>query len=319
MENKAHALATGLFILLLGAALVAVIAWFQGDHSEHVGYTVVSKTGVPGLNIKASVKLHGVEIGKVEAIAFDTQVPGQILVSIQVAKSAPLTASTVAQLGYQGITGLSFIDLSDGPTPAAAASSLPEGARIELRPSVLDQLSTGGPRLLAAVNEAALRLNTLLSDTNQQQLSRALGNLGEASAGVAQLTQSLRPAVAALQPLARQGDTLLQGASASLLKFDTLAAESTLLARELQQRAKALDQLGLAAAQLQATTQRLELALVGANNPRTAPLLDDISQAARAVEHAADDLNEHPQSLVFGRANRPPGPGETGFVLRKGP
>jgi len=202
---------------------------------------------------------------------------------------------------------------------AAAASSLAEGARIELRPSVLDQLSTGGPRLLVTVNEAAMRLNTLLSDANQQQLGRALGNLGDASAAVAQLAQSLRPAVAALQPLAKRSDTLLQGASASLLKFDTLAAESTVLALDLQQRAKVLDQLGLAAAQLQATTQRLEQALVGANKPRTAPLLDDISQAAKAVERAADELNEQPQSLVFGRANRPPGPGETGFVTRKGP
>ena len=319
MENKAHALATGLFILLLGAALIAVVAWFQGDHSEHVSYTVVSKSGVPGLNIKAPVKLHGVAIGNVASIAFDPQTPGQILVGIEVATSAPLTRTTVARLGYQGITGLSFVDLSEeGGLPAVSNSAARKpGDRIELRPSLIDQLSSGGPRLLADVNEAALRLNSLLSDTNQQQLSRSLANLADASAAVTQLAQALRPAALGLQPLARRSETLLQDASASLLKFDTLTGEATSLARDWQRRAVAFDQMGLAAAQLQATTQRIDAALVGANTrPRSGPLFDDIGLAARTVERAANDLGDEPQSLIFGRANHPPGPGEAGFETR---
>ena len=46
MENKAHALAAGLFVLLLGLALAASVAWFQGDHTERVRYTVVSRSAV---------------------------------------------------------------------------------------------------------------------------------------------------------------------------------------------------------------------------------------------------------------------------------
>lgn len=321
MENRSHALATGAFILLLGAALVVVVAWFQGDHSEHLSYTVVSRSGVPGLNLRAPVKLQGVEVGKVAAIAFDPAQPRQILVTIEVEKTAPLGARTMARLGYQGITGLSFIELfedEEGPVAAGAP------ARIELRPSLIDQLSTGGPRLLAGVNETALRLNRLLSDGNQQQLATALSNFNEAAAGVAQLTRQLQPSAAALPPLLGRADGLLQGAQASLQRFDGLSADARLLTEELRQRSRALDQLGLAAAQLQTTTQRLELALIGADRPRNQALVDELGQASHSVERAAAglaDLTAQPQGLLFGRSGPPPGPGEAGFdaTNRKGP
>jgi phospholipid/cholesterol/gamma-HCH transport system substrate-binding protein len=319
MENRSHALVTGVFILLLGAALLAVIAWFQGDHAERVAYTVVTRTGVPGLNIKAAVKLHGVPVGKVEEIAFDPENPRQILVTIEVDKAAPLTQATFARLGYQGITGLSFIELSDGDEADAGLPLRPD-ARIELRPSLIDQLSSSGPRLLAGVNEAALRVNRLLNDENLRQLSNTLANLGEASADVGHLVRALRPAAQALQPLLQRGDQLLQGAELTLQNLDGLATESTALARELRQRSQALDALGQAALQLQTTTKRLELALVGADKPRAQALVDQLGQAARAVERAAADLSEQPQSLVFGRPATAPGPGEAGFdANRKGP
>jgi len=311
MENRAHALATGAFILLLGLALVAVIAWFQGDRSERVGYTVFSQTGVPGLNIKAPVKLHGVQVGKVEAIGFDPANPRQILVGIAVDKSAPLTTATVARLAYQGITGLSFIELSEADEITAAVPRAAD-SRIELRPSLLDQLSSASPGLLAGINEATMRFNTLLSDANQQQLSRTLLNLGDASAQLSALAQSLRP-------VAQRAEGLLQNAGDTLHGFDGLASESTQLAAELRQRLQALDRVGVAADQLRSSTQRLEQALVGLDKPRQQPLLDELGQAARSIDRAAASLDEQPQSLIFGRAGPPPGPGEAGFdANRKG-
>lgn len=317
MENRAHALATGLFILLLGAALLAVVAWFRGDHVERVAYTVVARGGVPGLNLRAAVKLQGVEIGKVHSIDFDPEEPRQILVGIEVDKQAPLTAGTFARLGYQGITGLSFIDLvapDEGPAGARAGA----GARIPLQPSLLDQLSNQGPRLMLGLNEAAQRLNGLLSDANQRQFGRTLAALGDAAEGVAALSQALRPAAEGLPSLARRADGVLQSADRSLVRLDELLAQSGALAQELRQRAGALDQLGQAAAQLQGSTLHLEQALVGsAGRSRSqAPLLDEIGQASRSLDRLAGGLAEQPQSLIFGRAAPPPGPGEAGFEAR---
>ena len=50
MENRAHALAAGLFTLILGAALVAVTVWFSKDDLKLVPYTLFTTGSVTGLN-----------------------------------------------------------------------------------------------------------------------------------------------------------------------------------------------------------------------------------------------------------------------------
>lgn len=317
MENRAHALATGIFILLLGVLLVVVAAWFQDNRDEAVSYTVVSRSGVPGLNVKAPVRLHGVRVGKVEAIEFDPADSRQILITLNVDKTAPLTQTTLARLGYQGITGLSFIDLFDegglGVSPRLEASS---AARIELRPSLVDQLSDSAPKLLAQAGDVAERLKQLLSEANQQQLTRSLAGFNEASAGVVELSRALKPVLAALPALTQQTAVLLKDADSTLKQVDGLTAESIQLARDLRQRSAVLDRLGEAATQLQTTTQRLDASLMGSGPARALPLLDVWRQSGSAIERTAKqlgELGEQPQSLIFGPAAPLAGPGEAGF------
>ncbi|MDC8774469.1 MlaD family protein [Roseateles albus] len=314
MENRAHALATGIFILFLGGVLALVAAWFQGDQGEKNDFTIVARSGVSGLNLKAPVKLRGVLVGKVESIGFDQGDSQRILIGIRVAKTAPLTQATVARLAYQGITGLSYIDLSE-PDGAQGSPLLVAGAGpIELQASMLDRLSSAGPQLLERVSEAAVRVNTLLGDANQQAFSRSLSQFGEAANQVAGLSKALTPTADALPALAAQTKKLVEGAGTTLQRVDVLAAESTLLAQELRQRAELLDRIGQASAQVQQTAQRLDMALVGANRgPRSQSLVDVWSQSGRAIERTASQIGEQPQSFLFGPPLTPAGPGEVGF------
>lgn len=315
MENKAHALAAGLFLLLLGLALAAAVAWFQGDRTERLHYTVVARSGVPGLNLKAPVKLRGVEVGYVESIGFDAADPRQILVGIAVDAAAPVSATTHAQLGLQGVTGLSFVSLEDADTTAALQRAAP-GARIALKPTLLDRLAESGPGLVAGFAETATRLNALLSDANRAQLGRTLAELQQAAGDTSRLMAALQPGARELPGLLQHADAATQRADAALRRIEALAADGQLLAQELKARAAVLDRLDAAASQVQATSRNLELALVGDTPPRSRPLLADISAASRSVERAASDLGEQPQSLLFGRGARPPGPGEPGFAER---
>lgn len=315
MENKAHAVAAGLFLLLLGLALAASVAWFQGDRTARVHYTVVSRSAVSGLNLKAPVKLRGVEVGWVESIGFDPQDPRQILVGIAVDAAAPVSATTQAQLGLQGVTGLSFVGLEETAADAPLQRAAP-GARIPLRPALLDRLAESGPLLLARFSEAAERLNLLLSDDNRAQLGQSLVQLEQAATDTSRLMTALQPGARELPGLLKDADATAQRATAALREIEALAADGRTLTQELRTRLAVLDQLGGAATQLQASTRNLEQALVGDTAPRTRPLVADLSAASRSVERAAHDLGSQPQSLLFGRGAQPPGPGEPGFAER---
>lgn len=315
MENKAHALAAGLFLLLLGAALAVAVVWFRGDNVSRVSYTVVARAGVPGLSVKAPVRLRGVSVGSVESIGFDPDDARLILVRIAVDEAAPLTRGTVAQLGYQGVTGLSFIDLSDRGEDARPLAALSETERrLELRPSLIDQIATSGPALLTAFAETAERLNLLLAPQNQERVARLLASTESAMDGVAQRAQELRPAIAALPPAIKTLQAAASRAEGSLQRVDAVAEQATLLTAELRTRLPVVDRAGDAARRVELAARAIELGLVGVDVSGSPPLVETLTRTARGVDRAAGQWAEQPQSLIFGRTPPAPGPGEAGFV-----
>src|SRR5664279_3440955 len=141
MENRAYAIAVGLFTLLLGFALVFSYWWLAGARQSIVEYVVFSKLPVSGLSAESSVKFRGVEVGKVTKIALDPQIKTNIFINIQVAESLQLSKETYAELRMQGITGLAYIDLNDVST---TAPKLEAGGRIPLQSSLVDKLVERG-------------------------------------------------------------------------------------------------------------------------------------------------------------------------------
>ena len=90
MENRAHAFAAGLFILLLGAAAIMSVKWFSRDSLSYNHYFLVSTGGaVSGLNPEASVRYRGVIVGKVEEIYFDKENIRNISVKIAINQQEP--------------------------------------------------------------------------------------------------------------------------------------------------------------------------------------------------------------------------------------
>jgi phospholipid/cholesterol/gamma-HCH transport system substrate-binding protein len=305
MENRAYALAAGLFTLLLGIAVVATALWFSGETVENDEYLLVSRYPVSGLNPQAPVRYRGVTVGKVVDIKFDQQDKRAILVKILVQTGTPLTQGTYARLGSQGVTGLSYVMLDDdGKKPAPLVTEGGQPARIDVRPSFLDTLSASGEETLANFNQAAKQVNSLLSDGNQKQLMGTLRNLDHATGKLASLATAMEPAVKALP-------ALMNDTSMALKRADALLANVNQRLDSFERAANSAEQFGLSGTALTDT-------MMTETVPRLNVLLEDVQRSSRGLERLLNEINEQPQSLIFGRSTLPPGPGEPGFGSQRG-
>ena len=319
MENRSHALAAGLFTLLLVAAMVAAALWFRQDTTVRDPVVLVATTSVSGLNLQAAVRLRGVEVGRVENIRFDPADPKAILITVLVDRDAPLTRGTRAQLRFQGVTGIAFVELSDdGADPAPLTGSPP---RIAVDASRVEQLYAVGPALFARVDEALRRASLLMSDGNVGRVGDTLAGVHEASLRLAQLADRLgaladqaAPAVARFGPVLKAAEAVAIDAGGLVRRTDRMVDNIDALALQLGQRLDSLDRITRSAEQLGDVSRAFGESVVGVALPKLGDLLDDLSRNSRALDRALNEFHENPQSVVFGRSTALPGPGEAGFV-----
>ncbi len=337
MENKAHAFAAGLFVLLVSALLIALAAWLTRDTGVRRVYEISSPEAVNGLQPQAAVRYRGVPVGKVTAIGFDPKTLGNILVRIAVDDSAPVTQSTFASLGFQGVTGLAFVQLDDtGVSRTALASANGEPARIPMHPSLLSKLSDQGVAILTQLEQTSQRVNLLLSPDNQKQLMATVAGIGQAAVSMQQLSAKAQQLSGTFEtvmnaqlgpervniPLfvteATNTVKALQKTSGAIdqtaAEFKKTAAELTRVAERLNAQGGVIDRLADGAAAMTAAGQSFNAATL----PRLNRTSEEAARTARQVSRTVSAVSDNPQSLIFGNGFTPPGPGEPGFSFPKG-
>lgn len=318
MESRAHAIVAGLFTVLLGVGVLFAALWFSRDNYANVTYVLESQYAVSGLNPQAPVKLRGVQIGKVQNIDFDSENPSLILVTISVKGGSRITRGTTAQLGAQGITGTSYVDLEDdGKNPEFLPPSFDKANRIAVKRSLFDEFAMSGQEILYEATKVTKQVQALLSEPNQTQLMNMLSALQGAADRMTQLAQTIEPGAKSIPALAGDARKMMAGADAALLEAKTTLAGIDKLAREYAQRADVLDrvaknadEVGIASKDVSGTAA----ALTSEVAPRINTLLEELARASRNLDRLLAELHEQPQGLVFGRPSGKPGPGEKGYV-----
>jgi len=315
MENKSHALAAGTFVLLMTALLIAAAVWLTRDTRAMREFELAGPINVTGLQPQANVRFRGVAVGKVIAIGLDPQTPGQVLVRVAVDDQAPITTSTFASLGVQGVTGLAFIALDDpSPTSAALPTTAEQAGRIPLRAGLMSKLTDQGERLLGQLEQSTQRFNQLLAPQNQQTLMAAVDQLGQAAAELQLLSAQARQTWPAL---AQSGQETLDNLKATSVRVGTSADEARASARAFRlvtERMFApggtLDKLDSGANILVATGQTLRVNTL----PRVNQALLDAARTTQNMGDLTQTLTDTPQALLLGKPATPPGPGEPGFA-----
>lgn len=308
MESKSHALIAGVFTLLLVALASSLALWLGKDEIQRHSYTIATKLKVSGLNVQAAVRYKGIKVGKVTDVDFDSHIPGQLLIQMDVISDTPITQSTYATLAYQGVTGIAYIELDDdGSQPAAIVRDAQGMAKIPLRPGLLQDLENRGMAILKQTEELGLRLNQLLNKQNQEALVHSVTQIGKAAAAWEKVPAQLEPVLAHLPKTLQQADT-------SLLAFKQFSENAKQTSQHFN---RVLDQLHGENGTITRLNHQVD-AIGDILQNDTLPQLNKLSQEARAsvrqIQQTVSNFNEQPQSLLFGKAKPAPGPGEPGFT-----
>lgn len=304
MENKAHALIAGLFVLAVTGLLAVLAVWLLRDNTQRDLYEMSTSEIITGLQPQAVVRFRGVPVGKVERIGFDNKIKGNVLVRVSINRDAPITQSVFATVASQGVTGLGFIQLDDnGPSAARLVPNDDDPPRIPLKPGGLDKLLKQSEVIFNQVEEASTRLNKLLSDENQQAVSGAVTQLSAAASGLNRLTQGLEPMVKSLPKLSAQ-------TSATLVSIKASSDELGTTAHRLNEKGGALDKLAEGGAALAAGVETFSATTL----PKLGEVADETARAMRQLRRTVSSVDDNPQALIFGNGPPLPGPGEPGFT-----
>ncbi|WP_334108100.1 MlaD family protein [Methylobacillus sp.] len=314
MENRAHALAVGIITLILLAILAFSFWWMSGTRQSFTEYKIISKQPVTGLSQEASVKFRGVNVGKVSDIALDPNSQSSIEIIIRVDDKLRLTRDAYAELRSQGVTGLAYIDLND-PNDSGTGEELAPDSLITMRPSLIDRISERVPRMVDKMETFINHGSATLEHANNVIESIDVPTLNQTLANLERATSRLEPVLASANEAFGKASKFMSEQNQQQLT-QTLA--------NLQEASNAATPL---LNELTATVQdvrnmtgdlRHSAGLVGDTlNNETLPRINDLTATAnddaRRISRLLDMLEENPQSLIFGKPEMRPGPGESGF------
>jgi phospholipid/cholesterol/gamma-HCH transport system substrate-binding protein len=303
MENRAYALAAGLFVLLLTALLIAGAFWLGGGTSRGVPYDLITRRSVAGLSPGAPVRLRGVDVGHVQSIGFDSVDHRLVRVRARVDPSVSLMQGTYATLSSLGISGSPYIELGF-PDDASIVlqTSEQQPAQILLKPSGFAQLSDSGDQVLKTLGLTLQRVNAVLTPQNVQHITELIERLDATAAQLRTLAQNLAPA-------SRRVDGLLADADKAVRSTHVTVRDADALLVDVRARVGALDALRESGQ----GAKDVEQVLVRDTLPEIDELAERLERNSDTLEQLLREVKDRPQSVIFGVPPPPPGPGEPGF------
>ena len=305
MENKSHALAAGIFTILLGIAAAIGIWWLGQSDESTTSYVLETRRNVTGLNVQAQVRYRGIRVGKVEAIEPDAADPRVILVRISIDERFKLTRGSTAQLGYQGVTGLAYVQIEDdGSSLEPLTGKDGERPRIALRPTVFDTLDEKAGDIVNQISTVSVRLGKALDENNLRNFARSLENMAAASEGLRELPALL----ASMREALSEGN--MRNLRQILAHLEKTAGQSAPLIDEMRELVKSLSALSRRVDQLAGSAGD---ELTTATLPRANALMRELATNSRQLSRVLGGLESNPQMLIFGPGAAAPGPGEAGF------
>lgn len=304
METKAHHVTIGAFILASVALAFGFIIWLAGAEINRDTrlFDIYFEESVSGLSTASSVLYKGVAVGSIRTIQLDPEDPARVRVTIEVLDSTPIREDAVATLAFQGITGVSNIEIEGGSADALPLMAKPgqEHAVIPSKPSVLQEILGGAPDLVNEIGVFVADLRKIVSPENRQAFNEIMLNLNEITGGMAFRAENINRIIenmdVAMQKLVTVTDTLNEAGTrtSALLEGDVpqMLASITATSQSIEALTGTLQEMvdGQKGTVTDFTSRTL---------PEMGRLVEDARRLTTVLNRIANKLEDNPSGFIF--------------------
>jgi len=201
--------ATSIIIFFAGFYFLKGSNVFSGEYTYHAMYD-----DVQGLQPSAAVQIHGLKVGKVNAIILNRAQPGEkVQVDITINKKTRIPQGTIAKLtsldllGTKGITlelGTSNKDIDDDATlPTAVEGGLVDKLSVEVTPLLGDVR-----KVVNSIDSVLNSVNDIFSPQSRADLQKSIAALHSSMDNFSSLSGNLNNQSAALGRVIQNADKI---------------------------------------------------------------------------------------------------------------
>jgi len=230
MESRVNYALVGFFVLVFGIAGVFIVVWLIGTGNvdkNYKRYIILTTSNVSGLHIDSPVRYKGLDVGKVYDIRIDKKNPQYIKIYIEVENNLPINENTVARITSNGLTGISYVDLSYTKHPKEPLIKFEKEPYpvIPTVPTTLERISEALPKTLSSLKKAADRVSSLFDNGTVSSVKASVRHIDR-------LTEKLTITAEKLNRLINKMESLMANSNSLVLslKKDAMTTNKTVMA-----------------------------------------------------------------------------------------
>lgn len=314
MKSKREQAMVGLFVLIAGGVLVAIVfalsGAFGGSATTYRAYFPFAGGLEPGATVRYA---GGPKVGRVEKLQLDPKDSSRIEITFSVKSGLPVKTDSrvkIMSLSPLGDNHLEIVPGSEKAAPAATGALLPSDPYVDFNALAqkINDIAPQAQQLLKTLNDRSselqvtlARVNDLLNNSNRANFAGTLaetrGMIAENRAQVKSTIQNLNSASQKLEPLLQDLRKTSAQANEALSHVDSLIGEN-----RKDVRAAILD-LRRSLATVNDLTGRLDQT-VDVNSENIDQLVDNLRHVTENLKEFTNTIKTRPYTLI--RSSSPP-------------
>lgn len=302
-------------MLILGAMLIGGLLWIASggiNQKKYDTYLAIENESVAGLSVNALVKYNGVDVGKVNNITLDAINPQRVRLELAIARGTLIKKDTLATLKTQGLTGISYVELSGGGTnsPLLVASDTAPFPEIKTIPSLSTRLENLLSNVVAKLDHLSGSFDGINSPQNIKAFSSALSDIAAVSHTIALQKDSLAAGI-------KSAAGTFANTDRASVKLDALMVDVGNSAKAVQSMANdtagASREVGSAAKLLGGDAHQF----MTETTPEMRNLMAELNVLSASLRRLSEQAERNPAGIIAGPSPVPDGPGESSIKEHK--